>query len=60
MIWKDYLKLSEIASYSKLARPSRAPLGGTGLNLQLSFLWLLPRRQEATMSSRCKSVESVE
>ena len=25
MIWKDYLKLSEIASYSKLARASKAP-----------------------------------
>ena len=25
MIWKDYLKLSEIASYSKLARVSKAP-----------------------------------
>ena len=26
MIWKDNLKLSEIASYSKLARASKAPL----------------------------------
>ena len=26
MIWKDYLKLSEIASYSKLARASKAHL----------------------------------
>ena len=25
MIWKDYLKLSEIASYSKLPRASKAP-----------------------------------
>ena len=25
MIWKDYFKLSEIASYSKLARASKAP-----------------------------------
>ena len=25
MIWKDYLKLSEIANYSKLARASKAP-----------------------------------
>ena len=25
MIWKDYLKLSEIASYSKLARASKVP-----------------------------------
>ena len=25
MIWKDYLKLSENASYSKLVRASKAP-----------------------------------
>ena len=25
MMWKDYLKLSEIASYSKLARASTPP-----------------------------------
>ena len=25
MIWKDYLKLSESASYSKLERASKAP-----------------------------------
>ena len=25
MIWKDYLKLSEIAGYSNLARVSKAP-----------------------------------
>ena len=36
MIWKDYLKLSEIASYSKLTRASKAPpppslLGGIGI-----------------------------
>ena len=35
MIWKDYLKLSEIASYSKLALESKAPPplppGGIGL-----------------------------
>ena len=32
-IWKDYLKLSEIASSSKLARASKAPSppGGIGL-----------------------------
>ena len=38
MIWKDYLKLSEIASYSKLERASTPPPppptspGGIGLN----------------------------
>ena len=36
MIWKDYFTLSEIASYSKLARASKAPPsplpGGIGLN----------------------------
>ena len=34
MIWKDYLKLPEIASYSKLALASKAPPpppGGIGL-----------------------------
>ena len=31
MIWKDYFKLSEIASYSKLARALKAPPpGGIG------------------------------
>ena len=36
MIWKDYLKLSESASYSKLERASKAPLpeGGIGLTKQ--------------------------
>ena len=35
MIWKDYLELSEIASYSKLARASKVtppPPGVIGLN----------------------------
>ena len=40
MIWKDYLKLSEIASYSKLARASKAPPppspGGIGLTQNLN------------------------
>ena len=32
MIWKDYPKLSEIASYSNLVRESKAPPpGGIGL-----------------------------
>ena len=31
MIWKDDLKLSEIASFSKLARVSTPPLGRIGL-----------------------------
>ena len=38
MIWKHYLKLSEIESYSKLARTSKAPPppppGGIGLNIE--------------------------
>ena len=34
MIWRDYLKLSENASYSKLALASKAPPGGMGLTLE--------------------------
>ena len=40
MIWKDYLKLSEIARYSKLARASKAPppqAAGIGLHWKTSF-----------------------
>ena len=43
MIWKDCLKLSEIASYSKFARASKAPPppppGGIGLTLSSRFLF---------------------
>ena len=40
MIWKDYLKLSENAGYSKLARASKAPPPppGIGLKLFLSYI----------------------
>ena len=41
MIWKDYLILSEIASYSKLARASKVPPppppGGIGLRLPFTL-----------------------
>ena len=33
MIWKDYLKLSEIKSYSKLTGASKAPPGRIGLKV---------------------------
>ena len=40
MIWKDYLKLSEIVSYSKLARASKNPPDGIGLSINSILLTL--------------------
>ena len=41
MVWKNYLKLSDIARYSKLARASKAPppLGGIGLKNPVLLLF---------------------
>ena len=49
MIWKDYLKFSEIARYSKLAQASKAPPppppGGIGLMHHLHSSEFLTHRK---------------